>query len=59
MTIEIRELIIEAKVIESEKNPSQIDDETLSIKIADETKLVDLISRRVLEILREDIKRLK
>lgn len=60
MTIEIRELIIEARVIDSEHSSSQTDELYNSTdKLAEESRLIDLITRRVIEVLREDIRRLR
>lgn len=53
MTIEIRELVIQAKVTVPEETPSVMPVRNTAQQKADEAKLIELVMRRVLEKLRE------
>jgi hypothetical protein len=54
MTIEIRELVIQAKVIAPTESLSPVPTRSIVQKKADEARLVEMISQRVLEKLREN-----
>ncbi|WP_080417851.1 DUF5908 family protein [Burkholderia ubonensis] len=54
MTVEIRELVIQAKVAAPDSEPAAAPVRTIAQAKATEARWVELVARRVLDMLREE-----